>query len=114
MAIFKADVISTSRRSTGICWMISQDETTSFAFKTLFFIIAIKALPISKGNIPGATKSQPSVSRTIESFSGSFRATEINVFVSATTFMSTIVRIHILFVKINDTPQRCGFLATKR
>src|SRR3989304_1022458 len=64
---------------------------TSSAFNAFLFIIAVNALPISNGNTSGATKSCPSVIRIIISFSGSFKATAINVFVSATIFMRTIV-----------------------
>ena len=49
-----------------------------------------------------ATNSQPSVNRIIKSFSGSFRATAINVFVSAVIFMGTIVHIYSVFVKPNE------------
>ena len=99
VAIPNADSMSVGLRSTGICCTASHAEATSSLSNVCFFIIAVNAFPISKGKTSGATTSWPSVSRMIPDFSGSFRATAMNVFVSAMIFMGTIVRIRIQFVK---------------
>ena len=65
----------------------------------LLYIIAVKAFPISNGRTSGEIRSWPLVSRMIFPFSGSFKATAMNVFVSAIIFMGTIVRLRIDLVK---------------
>ena len=92
IAMLSADFMSVFLKSTGICWTISHADATSSFFKAFFFIIAVNAFPISNGKTSGAIKSCPLVSRMILPFSGSFKATAMNVFVSAIIFMGTIVR----------------------
>ena len=109
-AIFSAVFISVRLKSTGICCTTSHAEATSSFCNDFFFIIAVNAFPISNGKTSGAIKSWPAVSRMILSFSDSFKATAMNVFVSATIFIGTIVRINLWFVKPNKWPHFMVFI----